>query len=458
MEKNKREERTIDTVKGRKIIQIICSILVAVAIWAYVDEEKTINVSMHVNDLPVEFSGEDTVLADKGLMLLSGFDTTVDLTLKGPRKVLWKLNKSEIRIVADTASVQDIGTQTLEYDVVFPDNVQRSQIEVAKASIYSVTVTVGELFTKKVPIQCEVTGQVAGGFVAEEMQLDPVELELRGQRDDLLNVSYAKIHVSIAGARETVLQAVEYQLYDDNNIPITNSNVRASTKLVQVTMPVKTVKEVPLRLNFVEAPGSTMAQVTYSLDHDSVRLKGDAAVLDDIDSIVLDTIYLQDLKEYQTLNYTISVPADTQIVDDFTAVTVTITVNGVSERRVTTSAFACTNVPEGHEAVVVTESLSVLLRGLTEELNALTGEHLQITADLSGITGSGSFTVPVSVRINGYSNVGVKGSYQVIVNVTQSQVAPEGRTVPEGTGDAAVQPASVIDVPDNSTDTQAHNA
>ena len=145
-------------------------------------------------------------------------------------------------------------------------------------------------------------------------------------------------------------------------------------------------------------------------------------------------------------------------MDDFTAVTVTITVNGVSEQRVTTSAFACTNVPEGHEAVVVTESLSVLLRGLTEELNALTGEDLQITADLSGITGSGSFTVPVSVRINGYSNVGVKGSYQVIVNVTQSQVAPEGRTVPEGTGDAAVQPASVIDVPDNSTDTQAHNA
>ena len=37
-------------------------------------------------NVPVEFSGEDTTLADRGLMLLSGYDTTVDLVIKSPER------------------------------------------------------------------------------------------------------------------------------------------------------------------------------------------------------------------------------------------------------------------------------------------------------------------------------------------------------------------------------------
>ncbi len=433
MEKNKKENKNLDSSQNRKIIQIICSILVAIAIWAYVDEEKTINVKMRVNDLPVEFAGEDTTLADNGLMLLSGYDTKVDLVLKGPRKVLWKLNKDEIRIVADTSGVQDVGVQSLTYQVVYPDNVQRSQIQVESANIYAITVTVGELYTKEVPIQCEVTGEVASGFVAEEMVLDPAVLVLRAQRDDLLNVSYAKIQVNINGIKETMIRTEEYQLYDYNDIPIENDNIRATTRLIQVTLPVKTVKEVPLRLNFVEAVGSTLQQVDYTFSTETIRLKGDKTILDSIDYIVLDTIYLQDLTESQTLQYNISVPEGAEVVGGNTKVTVTIAMNGVSERRISSNNFVCTNVPEGFDAAVETESLSVTLRGLTAEIDALTGENLLITADLSGITEPGSYTIPVSIQVNGYQNVGVKGSYQVIVQVEPAAVdpAPQARTLPE---------------------------
>ena len=49
--------------------------------------------------------------------------------------------------------------------------------------------------------------------------LDPAVLVLRAQRDDLLNVSYAKIRVNISGLQETMIRTVEYQLYDYNDIP-----------------------------------------------------------------------------------------------------------------------------------------------------------------------------------------------------------------------------------------------
>lgn len=429
MEKNKNGkhvDQETEAAKNRKIVKIVCSILIAIGIWLYVDEEKAVNVKLTVHDIPVEFAGEDTVLADNGLMLLSGYDTTIDLTLRGPRKVLWKLDTDEIRIVADTSSVVDTGVQSLNYEVIYPDNIQRSELNVEWASVYSVTVSVGELYTKEVEIRCDVIGTPADGFVAESVIIDPAILVLRAQRDDLLNVSYAKVTVDISGAQGAVIQALEYQLYDYNDIPIENDNIRAATKLIQAVASVKTVKNVALVINFVEAVGSTMEQVTYSFSKETVQLKGDKEILDAIDSIVLDTIYLQDLAEYQSLTYEIPIPEGTEMTEGEASVIVTVVVNGVSERRVATSNFATANVPEGLAVELVTESLEILLRGLSTELDVLTGDSLLVTADLSGVQETGSYTVPATVQINGYSNVGVKGSYQVIVNVAQPAVPDSG--------------------------------
>ena len=110
---------------SRKALRIIGSILVAIALWIYVDTVTSPEVTLKVKNVPVEFSGEDTTLADRGLMLLSGYDTTVDLVIKGPRNELRKLDRSKIRIVANTSNIKEAGSQTLTYAVVFPDNIRR---------------------------------------------------------------------------------------------------------------------------------------------------------------------------------------------------------------------------------------------------------------------------------------------------------------------------------------------
>ncbi len=399
---------------SRKALRIIGSILVAIALWIYVDTVTSPEVTLKVKNVPVEFSGEDTTLADRGLMLLSGYDTTVDLVIKGPRNELRKLDRSKIRIVANTSNIKEAGSQTLTYEVVFPDNIRRGKLTVDSASIYSITVTVGELDSKEVPIQCEIVGSVADGYMAGELTLDPEVLLLRGQRDDLLNVSYAKVRLDITGADKTVVQALEFELYDHNAVKIENSAIRSSEKLIGATMPVSTVKEVPLRVNFVEAVGATMETVDYTISPATVKLVGEKARLDEIDSIVLDTLYVQDLEDSQSLTYTIPVPEDVTIADGVDTATVTVVVRGVTFE----------NVPEGMTATAETESLNVRLRGLTAEVNALTAENVHIVADLSGLTGAGVHTVPVTIRIEGYENIGIKGSYQMVVDLSVTPDEP----------------------------------
>ena len=139
--------------KKRKAVRIAASILGAIAIWLYVDTMRMPSVPMKVKDIPVEFSGESTTLADKGLMILSGYDTTIDLTLKGPRRQLYQLDTDDIRIVVDTSTITEVGSQSLSYQVVYPDGISRNSISVDWASAYRVTVTVGELYSTNVPVR-----------------------------------------------------------------------------------------------------------------------------------------------------------------------------------------------------------------------------------------------------------------------------------------------------------------
>ena len=408
----------MEKIKSGKVLRIALAILVAVAVWLYVDSVKAPDVRVKANNIPVEFSGENDTLADKGLMILSGYDTTIDLTLKGPRKVLWKLDKSEIRIVADTSGISDTGVKTLRYNVVYPDAVSGSQIKVENASAFTVTVTVGELSTKKVPVECEVLGEPAAGFITGDLSLDPAVLMLRASRDGLVNVSYAKVKIDISGANKTVVQAVGYELYDYNDILIENSNIRANVKLVQVTMPVLMHKTVPLKLDFVEAPCSTMAQVTYQIQPEQVVLTGQKDLLEGIDEILLDTVYLQDLEAKQTLTYDIVLPEGIVLDDKVDTAEVTITVRGVSEKTITTSNIVCHNLKEDLAAVLSTTELDVTVRGLSADLDNIKPSNVRVVADLSGVKEAGKHTVPAAIEITGTENAGAKGTYQVVVVVS----------------------------------------
>ena len=406
--------------KGGIVLRIVLSIFVAIAIWLYVDIGQATTVRTVVRNVPVEFSGENTILADRNLMLLSGYDTTIDLWLEGPRTTLWKLDKSKIRIVANTSSITETGLQSLTYDVIYPDNVSRYNIKVEKASAYTITVTVGELSTKEIPVKCVVTGNVADGYFTEPVILDPATLVLRGQRDNLLSVAYAMIELPANDADKTVVKGINYQLFDYNDIPIEDENIRTDTKLIQATLPVKTSKTVPLKLNFEEAPGSTTETMKYTIVPQTITLTGDKDVLANINSILLGTVYLQDLSPYQSFEYPLSAPEGTELKDNVETATATLVVNGVSERTLTVSDFRFTNVPEGYTPKALTEGLNILVRGITRDVNALEPKDIVVTASLENLLTGGDYTVPVDVKLSGTTKVGVKGKYQIILNLSET--------------------------------------
>lgn len=421
-----------------KVVRIVISILVAIAMWLYVDLERAPERTMTIRDIPVEFSGENTTLADKNLMLLSGYDTTIDLKIRGPKRELVKMNRDNVRVIASTSSIDSVGVHQLDWTVSFPDGVVRTNVSVEKASLSQITVTVGELYTKEVPVECHVVGEVAEGYFTGDVVLDPEVLTLRAQRDDLLNVSCAKLTVDISGATRSVVQTVDVQLYDYDGNPVENSNIRTNTSLIQAKVPVLTTREVELAVEFSGVPGAAMNSIKCDITPKTVRLNGEADVLDSIDKLVLATLHVDDLELHQQNSYVVTPPDGTWLVNGNEVATADITLEGIEEKSLTATSIEFDKLPSGLYAIAPDGGLTVRLWGLSEEIEAVTAENLRVIADMSAVTGQGTVTVPVTVAINGFNDVTVRGTYELTVTVTD--VAP---TVPEtADGAAASHPAA----------------
>ena len=421
-----------------KVVRIVISILVAIAMWLYVDLERAPERTMTIRDIPVEFSGENTTLADKNLMLLSGYDTTIDLKIRGPKRELVKMNRDNVRVIASTSSIDSVGVHQLDWTVSFPDGVVRTNVSVEKASLSQITVTVGELYTKEVPVECQVVGEVAEGYFTGDVVLDPEVLTLRAQRDDLLNVSCAKLTVDISGATRSVVQTVDVQLYDYDGKPVENSNIRTNTSLIQAKVPVLTTREVELAVEFSGVPGAAMNSIKCDITPKTVRLNGEADVLDSIDKLVLATLHVDDLELHQQNSYVVTPPDGTWLVNGNEVATADITLEGIEEKSLTATSIEFDKLPSGLYAIAPDGGLTVRLWGLSEEIEAVTEENLRVIADMSAVTGQGTVTVPVTVTISGFNDVTVRGTYELTVTVTD--VAP---TVPETTeGAAASHPAA----------------
>ena len=415
--------------------RIIVSILVAIALWVYVDVDRAPESTRTIRDIQVEFSGENTTLAEKNLMLLSGYDTTIDLKIRGPKRELVKMDRNNVRIIASTSSIDSVGVHQLDYTVSFPDGVVRTNVSVEKASLSQITVTVGELYTKEIPVECEIVGEVAEGYFTGETVLDPEVLTLRAQRDDLLNISCAKLTVDISGATRSVVQTVDVQLYDYNGNPVENGNIRTNASLIQAKVPVLTTKEVELAMEFEGVP---MNSISCEITPKTVRLNGEADVLASIDKLVLATLHVDDLALHQQSSYVVTPPDGTWLVNGNEVAAVEITLEGISETVVTVNEAVFDKLPNGMYAVMPSGGLSVRLWGLSEEIEEITEENLRVTADMSAVTGPGTITVPVTVTVSGFSDVTVRGTYELTLTVTDTppQAEPEGTPAGGDTGGA----------------------
>lgn len=406
--------------RANKVLYIILSLLFAIAFWLYVDNEQGNTITNVYTNIPVEFIGETDTLPSRGLMLAHSGMVTVDLELRGPRSVITGLRRSELAVQVDLTNISAVGTYPLSYRLLTPDHVSPSSVTIESASVSRITVRIVEMFEKTVPVKVNVVGEVAEDhiYMAEKLVAQPSVITISGREEDVDQIKYASIEVDITDASTTVNKELEYQLVGVNAELVTAESLRVSDKRVEVTVPVYVTKTLPLTVNFSEAPGSTLENVEWELELDSIEVAGEAASINAHEEISLGVIQLNSLLSDTEIEMDIPVPPGCINLSGAASTTVSVKFKNLEMRAFSVTNITAVGLSENQTFSRITNTVDVVVRGSAKDLEQLLPEDIHIVVDLSQYVYNGTYSVPATVSVYGFNRVGAVGSYSVACKIS----------------------------------------
>ena len=426
--------------RRQKVFYMALCVLAAIVVWIFVDNYGTnggpVTHTKWFRDVPITYTGE-TVLTDRGLMLLEeNTVATVDLEMEGTMWDLALLDKDYIKVTADLSNVSRTGVQTVTSVIYsYTEDYFRQRISVNDRNPSTITINVAELYHKTVDVRCEITGNVAEGYSAGELQVSPTEIEVRGDQADVDAVSYAKVTLDLGeDATSTVTGDLPVQFYDENDQLLEDTSLQTTEETIQVTLPVYVTKELRLTMDFQESAGARASNVTYEIEPSTILVSGPAEVLNSMDSIVLDTFDLASLGSTTNYSYAIPIPEGCENLSGVTRATLRISFRDMQRTTVTATNFILQNTPDGRDVNLLTEQLAVSIFGTSGNVEAITGDDILVTVDLADFGSAvGTYTVPAEVTVLG-RDVGVSGGpYRVRVTISeQTADQPAEPDVPAG--------------------------
>ena len=403
-----------------KLFYIIVALLTSFAIWVYVASNDQDVISKRFDGVRVEFTGEEALLASKGFVIIDPSVNTVSVTLSGPRNVVGLLEPADLTASVDVSKLTQVGYTNLTYSIKFPANTNEANISVRRETPQVISFNLSPVIEKTVPVRGSFDGNTAEGYTAESPVFEPSTITLRGAEALLSDISYAWVTFGEEDISVSYTTDVPFTLMDSKGNECSSTGLTANVETVKATLPILQIKEVALRAELLQGAGANAENTKVTLEPASVTVAGDSAILAGLNQITVATIDLTDFSSTFTEKYPITIDNDLSNLSGSSEVTVTVEIVGLETEKFTIPAanLACTNVTSGFTSDILTRELEVVLRGAPEDLSSVKAENLRAVADLTDYNESaGTFIVDVRIYVDGASNVGAVGDYQISVEL-----------------------------------------
>ena len=404
-----------------KLMTILLSVAIAVGLWVYVITVEQPESEETYYDIPVVLQNE-SVLAERGLMIVSE-RPTVTLQLSSTRTNLNQLNENNINVIVNVNSVVTPGTHELLYSVSYPGNIPAGSITRRNSKPDMITLKVENRITKPVPVVPVYSGSVPEGMLAdkENALLDYTTIEVSGPESVVEQITQAVIAVDLQDQTETIAQEYVYTLCNDAGEPVNSQWVTTNAEVVNLTLQIKRVKEIELKVTVVAGGGASEQTTAVDIQPSIIRISGSDALLENLDVLDLGTINLGELTGDTVMNLPIILPDGITNETGITEATVEVKFPNLRTTSLVVDNIQMVNVPEGMEAELVTQQLEVKLRGPASLIENIQQDNVIITVDLAtGQVGTDKYTAVITVQPS-FAGVGAMSSHTVMVTLTEAE-------------------------------------
>ena len=405
-------------MRNRKWLSIFISIVISLSLWVYVvlvenpDDETTI-----------------TNIPDYSLLITdSNADSGLTMTFFGKLSDLNKLqeHKSDISVSINVTHLRKAQDYTLSYDISdisLPASVSAQDVTLHVKEPNEVSITLEKLV--KVPLQVKVQQNIilSEGYMVGRLTQNYEEIYVEGPENVVSQIDYAQVILERENVAQTINATLPYTLINRQGDIVDASLVTSDIMEIEVSVPVLMYKDVPIEPSFVYSDGIEETNVVADVNPSSIRLSGDAASLESVQSIKLSNIDLSSLMtNNETVTRSIGIPTGCSNVsgEQEAVVTIQIKNKAIKPIRVSSTSFQYKGLPSDMAPNFKTTALLVNIRANKADIDNITEDNIRVVVDFTNFTNlSQTMTAPVDIYVDGFEGAGViaEAEYNVLVDV-----------------------------------------
>ena len=278
-----------------------------------------------------------------------------------------------------------------------------------------VRVSIEDLQRKEFTLTTKITGTPSDGFSVGEVKLDKTNVVVTGPVSVIGQISQIGVEIDVTGLDSDESGRAELKYFDANGNAFVISDSRVSKSFDNVGYSLVMLNGRTLALNF--DVGGTAAQgykfTGAESTTKSIQVRGQPEVLEGLDSITVPASALSVEGATGDVNITVDIknflPANVTAVGD-TKVNVTLKVEALDKKSLTLTVndLNIVGAKPGAATNIVPEKITVVVSGLSANLESVTNADLKATLDVSEMNsgsnvGSLKFELATGLSVDSYT-------------------------------------------------------
>lgn len=398
-------------IKTNNLVLKISSLAVAFLVWIIVVNVSNPIVTRNIS-VPLNVVNANIITdAGKTYSLMGANSVTVSYEVRSRDQS--RISASDFNASIDLGDMYDItGAVPIAVEVVNNKDLIIGAVA-SKPSI--VRVSIEDLQRKEFTLTTKITGTPSDGFSVGEVKLDKTNVVVTGPVSVIGQISQIGVEIDVSGLDSNESGRAELKYFDANGNAFVISDSRVSKSFDNVGYSLVMLNGRTLALNF--DVGGTAAQGYKFTGAESatksIQVRGQPEVLEGLDSITVPASALSVEGATGDVNITVDIknflPANVTAVGD-TKVNVTLKVEALDKKSLTLTVndLNIVGAKPGAATNIVPEKITVVVSGLSANLESVTNADLKATLDVSEMnsgsnTGSLKFEPATGLSVDSYT-------------------------------------------------------
>ena len=398
-------------IKTNNLVLKISSLAVAFLVWIIVVNVSNPIVTRNIS-VPLNVVNANIITdAGKTYSLTGANSVTVSYEVRSRDQS--RISASDFNASIDLGDMYDItGAVPIAVEVVNNKDLIIGAVA-SKPSI--VRVSIEDLQRKEFTLTTKITGTPSDGFSVGEVKLDKTNVVVTGPVSVIGQISQIGVEIDVSGLDSNESGRADLKYFDANGNAFVISDSRVSKSFDNVGYSLVMLNGRTLALNF--DVGGTAAQgykfTGAESTTKSIQVRGQPEVLEGLDSITVPASALSVEGATGDVNITVDIknflPANVTAVGD-TKVNVTLKVEALDKKSLTLTVndLNIVGAKPGAATNIVPEKITVVVSGLSANLESVTNADLKATLDVSEMnagsnTGSLKFEPATGLSVDSYT-------------------------------------------------------